>query len=337
MSVYWIQSRAIDVRDAVGHETEIGPVQFDRTFKTRPGEVATLPGDIRRITADNPGIMTFTGTNTYLVGTDPVAIIDPGPDDGAHLDALLAAIGTAQVAAIVVTHTHRDHSPLARALKARTGARIVGAGPHRFARTPQDGDAALDGAVDGDHSPDQILSDGERIAVGDLWLETVATPGHTMNHLCFALAGQRDDPAILFSGDHVMAWSTTLVAPPDGAMTAYLKSLQTLLDRPETLYLPAHGTLIHDAHVHVRALFDHRMGRETAILSALEIDGLTIYALVDRLYEALSPDLRRAAGLSVLAHLERLETLNLARREHSDRSLTDTIWRAGPLAFDRAD
>ncbi|MFK7793692.1 MAG: MBL fold metallo-hydrolase [Devosiaceae bacterium] len=296
-------------------------MQFDRTFNAKAGEVVEIRPGIRRITAPNPGPMTFMGTNSYLVGQDSVVIIDPGPNDEAHLAALTLAIGDAHVAAIVVTHTHRDHSPLARALKAHTGTPIIGAGPHRFARPFKQGDALLDVAVDDAHAPDAVLADGERLTFGDGTLEAVATPGHTMNHLCFALAGTD----VLFSGDHAMAWSTSLVAPPDGEMSAYLASLQKLLQRKESLYLPGHGAELHDAHGFVQQLLDHRMEREAAILTALQLETLSISALVDRLYDGLDPRLRGAAGLSVLAHLERLESLGQAARVPGPEGL----WQAG--------
>jgi glyoxylase-like metal-dependent hydrolase (beta-lactamase superfamily II) len=305
------------------------PLQFDRTFKALPGEVVEIRPGIRRITAPNPGPMTFTGTNSYLVGTGRLAVIDPGPPDEAHLAALQAAIGETPVDAILVTHTHKDHSPLARRLKAMTGAPILGAGPHSFARSVRDGDASLDVAVDQDHAPDQVLGHGARIDAGGGTVEVVATPGHTVNHLCFALAGSD----VLFSGDHVMAWSTSLVAPPDGDMSAYLQSLQLLLTRRDTLYLPGHGAKLNDPLSYVEALFGHRMDRETAILAALECDSLSVSSLVDRLYEGLDPRLRGAAGLSVLAHLERLEALGQA----SQIAGSDTLWQAGTVAFDSRD
>lgn len=283
-------------------------LKFDRSFDAKAGEIVTMPGcavPVRRITANNPGAMTFTGTNSYLVGSSHLAVIDPGPEDEAHLAALIAAIGNARVGAICITHTHRDHSPLARRLQGLTGAPIVGADTHRFARPFKTDDAPVDQAVDQDHLPDQVLNDGEEIAVGDIKLEAIATPGHTMNHLCFAVAGE----TILFSGDHVMGWATSLVAPPDGAMAPYLESLQKLLERPETRYLPGHGTSLAQAKPYVEGLLAHRLGRDTSILAALEQAPRAIGQLVDGLYEGLDKRLRRAAGLSILAHLERLEAL----------------------------
>lgn len=302
-------------------------MQFDRSFNALPGEVVEVRAGIRRITAPNPGPMTFVGTNSYLLGTSRLVVVDPGPQSDVHLAALLKAIGQARVEAILVSHTHKDHSPLARALKVETGAPILGAAPHSFARAMRQGDASLDVAVDGEHTPDAVLGDGHRIALGDITLEAVSTPGHTVNHLCFALVGTD----VLLSADHVMAWSSSLVAPPDGEMNAYLASLQKLLGRRETLYLPGHGARINDAHGYVEGLVDHRMAREAAILQALEFDSLTVEALVDRLYEGLDQRLRGAAGLSVLAHLERLESLGQAEQTAD----AQTLWRAGPLADGR--
>lgn len=286
------------------------PLVFDRSFDAQAGDVVTLSGcavPVRRITANNRGAMTFTGTNSYLVGDTHLAVIDPGPQDEAHLAALIGAIGDARVEAICITHTHRDHSPLARRLQALTGAPIIGADVHRFARPFKPGDAPVDLAADEDHAPDQVLADGDTFTCGGFTLEAVATPGHTMNHLCFAVAGE----ATLFSGDHVMGWATSLVAPPDGAMTPYLESLQKLLARSETRYLPGHGTDLKDGQAYVRALYAHRIGRDDAILATLEQEPRGTDQLVTDLYENLDERLRRAAGLSVLAHLERLETLGL--------------------------
>lgn len=283
---------------------------FDRSFDAKPGQIASLiegTVPVRRITANNPSAMTFTGTNSYLVGDKHLVVIDPGPANEAHLLALMEAIGDAVVDAICITHTHRDHSPLARRLQDLTGAPIVGADVHQFARPFRPGDAPVDQAADEDHAADQVLQDGQAITIGDFKLEAIATPGHTMNHLCFAVPGEN----ILFSGDHVMGWATSLVAPPDGAMTPYLESLQKLLARPETRYLPGHGSWLKDAKPYAQALFEHRLARDAAILTALEREPLAIRQLVDALYEGLDSRLRMAAGLSVLAHLERLEGLQL--------------------------
>jgi glyoxylase-like metal-dependent hydrolase (beta-lactamase superfamily II) len=186
---------------------------------------------VRRLVAPNASPFTFNGTCTYIVGQDKVAIIDPGPDDDLHLSALLAAVDGERVETILITHTHRDHSVGARKLRAATGAQVVGAAPF----TPRgDGATGLDSAHDRDYSPDTILADGERWQGAGRAIEAIATPGHCSNHLCFALLEEN----ALFSGDHVMAWSTSIVAPPDGSMRAYMDSLDKLRGRPETIYWP---------------------------------------------------------------------------------------------------
>lgn len=280
-------------------------LNLDRTLATDPYKPAFVAPDVARLTANNPGPMTFVGTNSYVVGRDRLVVIDPGPDDETHLQALINFIDGRALDAILVTHTHKDHSPLARALKAQTGAPILGAGSHHFARAFQAGDAAVDAAVDEDYLPDQVLADGDTLNLAGHGFTVVATPGHTMNHLCFAMP----DQGILFSGDHVMAWSTTLVAPPDGAMTPYLDSLHTLLARPETHYLPGHGTHIPNGKAFVEGLLAHRMDRERAVLDVLARGPCSVHGLVNALYNGLDPRLQRAARLSVLAHLERLDQL----------------------------
>lgn len=297
------------------------PLTFDRSFSAEPGQVIDIKcGDVpvRRVTANNPGPMTFTGTNSYLVGSDRLVVIDPGSDDDIHLAALLRAINDVPVDAICITHTHRDHSPLARKLSAMTGAPIVGADRHRFARPFQTGDAPVDQAADEEHTPDRVLGHGDTLELGSFQLEAIATPGHTMNHLCFAIAEQNT----LFSGDHVMGWATSLIAPPDGAMTPYLESLQLLLDRPETLYFPGHGTWLPDAKPYIAALYQHRIGREASVLDALDQGPCDIQHLVSQLYEGLQSALHRAARLSVLAHLERLEDLGQVKRLEG----SDDLW-----------
>jgi len=275
----------------------------DRRFEPRYGEAVSVAPGVRRITAPNPGPFTFHGTNTYLVGERDLAVIDPGPDDERHFAALLAAIGRVEVAAILVTHTHRDHSPGARRLAAATGAPMIGAGPHRPARPPLPGEEArLDAAGDMDFVPDRLVADGA-VAAGTGWaLAAIATPGHCANHLAFALLG-RD---LLFSGDHVMAWSTSIVAPPDGAMADYMASLARLVACPQTTYLPGHGGPVEDAPAYVAALAGHRRRREAAILARLAAGDDTIPAIVASVYRGVDPALHPAAALSVLAHVEDL-------------------------------
>lgn len=276
---------------------------LDTAFTGAPDVMERLSPLVRRILAPNPGPMTFKGTCTYVVGHGAVAVIDPGPAIDAHVEALLTALGSERVAQILVTHTHRDHSPAARLLKARTGAPIIGCGPHRTARDPSPEEAAtLANANDLDYAPDRILAHGERIAGQGFTLEAVATPGHTMNHLAFAILEEK----ALFSGDHVMAWSTSVVIPPSGSMRAYLASLDLLRARDDTIYWPGHGGAVREPQRFVRALVQHRRQRELAILAQLRSGAATIEAIVARIYEGLDPRLARPASLSVLAHLEAL-------------------------------
>lgn len=275
----------------------------DRRFEPRYGEAVTVAPGVRRITAANPGPFTFHGTNTYLVGDRRLAVVDPGPDDPAHIAAILRAVGSSEVAAILVTHTHSDHSPAAPRLAALTGAPTFGEGPHRPARPLREGEIVpFDDAADTAFVPDRRLVDGEVVAEDDWGLEAVATPGHCANHLAFALAGT----SLLLSGDHVMAWSTTIVAPPDGAMVDYMASLARLAARPETRYLPAHGGPVEEGHAHVAALAGHRRKREAGILDRIAAGDDTVAAIVAVLYRDVDPGLHAAAALSVMAHLEDL-------------------------------
>ncbi|GJD48830.1 Hydroxyacylglutathione hydrolase [Methylobacterium crusticola] len=258
---------------------------------------------IRRLVCPNGGPFTQSGTCTYLVGHGRVAVIDPGPDHAAHQAALLSALDGETVAAILVTHTHRDHSPGARALRDATGAPIVGCGPHRPARAVRgDERTLLDAAGDGDHRPDRELREGDAVEGPGWTLTALATPGHTMNHLAFALAEEE----ALFSGDHVMAWSTSIVAPPDGAMGPYMASLEKLRGRPEGIYWPGHGGPVREPQRFVRGLAAHRRAREAAILERVALGDRTILAIVAAIYLGLDPALRGAAALSVFAHLEEL-------------------------------
>ena len=276
---------------------------FDRDFDPRHGEAAEVAPGVRRVTAANAGPFTFRGTNTFLIGRRALAVLDPGPADPTHVEAVMRAIGDAKVAHILVSHTHRDHSPAARLIRAETGAPVLAAGPHRAARTPHpDEETQLDAAGDLEFSPDIALQHGTILEDEDYRLEAVATPGHTANHLAFALLGR----GLVFTGDHVMGWSTTVVAPPEGSMADYMASLDRLLARPESRYLPAHGGAVADGPAHVRALKAHRRMREAAILEGLRRGDRTIAELVERVYRGLDPRLAPAASLSTLAHLEDL-------------------------------
>lgn len=278
-------------------------IRFNRSFDAPAGRVDQVSPGVRRLLAPNPSAFTFTGTCSYIVGRGQVAIVDPGPDDPAHVAALLDAVKGETVTHVFVTHTHRDHSPAARAVKAATGALTVGEGPHRPARPLVAGEInPLDASGDMAFQPDIALRDGQALTGPGWTLTAIATPGHTANHLAFALA----QDALVFSGDHVMAWATSIVAPPDGAMGDYIRSLETLGARDERVYLPGHGGPVTDAPAFVRDYLDHRLAREAAILRALDRDVDTIPDLVRGIYIGLDPRLVGAASLTVLAHLEHL-------------------------------
>lgn len=296
----------------------------------RAGECEQHDPLVRRVLAPNASPYTFTGTQTWLVGAgSDVAIIDPGPvgsglsigdpqplpgdmNGEGHVDAILRAIGTARVRAILCTHTHRDHSPAAAPLRAITGAPIIGCAPLALA---DDGPNAhlerADSAFDPDYAPDQILSEGDQVS-GDGWTITaVATPGHTSNHLCYAL----DPGGALFTGDHVMKWSTSVVSPPDGDMAAYMASLQKLYERDDRVYYPAHGPAIDNPRQLVRGMIGHRRQRERQILTLLEAGPARIADMVPQMYKGLDPRLTGAAGRSVLAHLLDLRARAVVQEE----------------------
>ncbi|KQT32199.1 MBL fold metallo-hydrolase [Sphingomonas sp. Leaf412] len=262
---------------------------------------------ITRVLAPNPSPFTFTGTQSYLVGTRDLAVIDPGPADPAHHAALLRAIAARPVSAIVVTHHHRDHSPATRALQQATGAPIVGAAPVFVA---DDGPRA-DAAFDADYAPDRVMAEGDSIA-GDGWtLRAIATPGHTSNHLAFALPETR----ALFSGDHVMGWSTSIVSPPDGDMADYMASLEKLMGRDDRVYYPGHGDAVDRPQRLVRGLLGHRKQREGQILRLLTDAPRDIPALVEKMYVGLDRRLYPAAERSVLAHLIDLDRRGRVRAD----------------------
>lgn len=262
---------------------------------------------VRRLLAPNPSPFTYTGTQTYIVGSGAVAVIDPGPDLPEHVDAILAATKGEEIAAILCTHTHRDHSPASRPLAAAAGAPIVGCAPLAI----EDDGPRADAAFDFDYAPGRILDDGEAFEGAGWTLRAVATPGHTSNHLCFALEGT----GLLFTGDHVMGWSTTVVSPPDGDMTLYMQSLDLLLGRDDRSYHPAHGPAVDDPQAHVRSLIVHRRMRERQILAELAAGEGRIAAMVETMYRDVDPRLHPAAGRSVLAHLVDLEGRGLVRSQ----------------------
>lgn len=287
-------------------------LDFDTAFEPAYGKAVPVADDVLRITVNNPSAFTFHGTNSYIVGRDSVAVIDPGPLDEAHLRALLAAIGGRPVSHILVSHTHVDHSPLARRLAAETGAPILAEGPHRPARPLRIGEVnPLDASGDTEFLPDVALADGASIE-GDGWtMRAIHTPGHTANHVVFALEGT----GILFSADHVMAWATSIVAPPDGAMTDYMTSLDKLLERDDRIFLPGHGGPVRTPASFMRGLKAHRKMRERAIVERLRGGDRTIPDMVAAIYRDTDPRLHGAAGLSVLAHLEDLVSRGVAGAE----------------------
>ena len=287
-------------------------IPFNKKLDLVPDTVDEPASGVRRVMANNPGPFTFKGTLSYIVGRGKVAIVDPGPEDAAHTQALLDAVRGETVTHIFVTHTHRDHSPGVRALKAQTGATVYAEGPHRAARPLHIGEHnPLDSSGDHEFMADVRLKDGELVE-GDGWvIEGITTPGHTANHMAFALRGKN----ILFAGDHVMGWSTSIVAPPDGAMSDYMASLHKLARRDETLYFPGHGPAIPDAKRLVNYYILHRRAREASILHRLGKGATDIPTIVRAIYIGIDPRLTGAAGLSVLAHMEDLVARGLVKTD----------------------
>ncbi|PJT24421.1 MBL fold metallo-hydrolase [Ochrobactrum sp. 30A/1000/2015] len=276
---------------------------FDSSFTPQYGEPVELGKGILRLTVNNPSAFTFHGTNSYIIGIDTLAVIDPGPDIDAHYNALIAAIAGRPVSHVFVSHTHRDHSPLAQRLKESLGARTVAEGAHRPARPYYAGEVnMLEASADTDFIPDIALADGGTIE-GDGWaVEGIHTPGHAANHMAFGLK----NTGVLFSADHVMAWATSIVAPPDGSMSDYMVSLEKLLARDDKVYLPGHGGAVTKPAAFVRGLRAHRKMRERAIFERVLQGDRTIGDMVKAIYRDTDPRLHGAAALSVLAHLEDL-------------------------------
>ncbi|MCW9036253.1 MAG: MBL fold metallo-hydrolase [Rhodospirillales bacterium] len=276
-------------------------IPFVRDMDFEYGKAQRITPRIQRVVARNPSSFTFYGTGTYIVDSgEPggnVAVIDPGPLYDDHVAALLSAIGDATVSHILVTHTHIDHSPAAAPLKKVTGAPTYGFGPHGSGQAP-DKMRIMEGG-DLEFTPDVVLKD-EDVIEGDGWtFEAVHTPGHTSNHVCFALKEEK----VLFSGDHVMGWSTSVISPPDGDMQVYIASLTKLLARDDTTYWPTHGPAITDPKRHVEALITHRERRDQAILTALAKGKTTVPDMVAYIYRGVPRNLHPAAGHTVLAHL----------------------------------
>jgi glyoxylase-like metal-dependent hydrolase (beta-lactamase superfamily II) len=300
-------------------------IPFNKILDLAPGRVEEVVPGVRRILCNNPSPFTFKGTMSYIVGRGEVAIIDPGPDDAAHIGALLEAVRNETVTHVIVTHTHRDHSPAAARVKALTGATTYGEGPHRAARPLHIGEAPrLDASNDTDFRPDQKLADRDVVSGRGFTLDAITTPGHTANHMAYALRERN----LIFSGDHVMGWSTSIVAPPDGAMSDYMASLGKLAGRDEGVYLPGHGDVIRDAPRFVQSYIRHRQGREASILHRLGKGAADVPTLVRAIYIGLDPRLARAAGMSVLAHLEDMVARGLVATEGAP-SIAGTYRLAG--------
>jgi glyoxylase-like metal-dependent hydrolase (beta-lactamase superfamily II) len=296
-----------------------GLLKFNRALDVSYGVPTRLSPLVSRVLAPNAGPFTFKGTGVYLVGAgQAVAVIDPGPDLPEHVSALKHAIGARRIGHILITHSHRDHSPAAAALKAWSGAPVYGL-PDHAAPSRQEG--AVDEAHDHDFVPDVMVHDGMRIAGDGYVFECVATPGHTANHVCYALVEEK----ALFSGDHVMGWSTSVIAPPDGDMGQYLASLEKLLARDETLFYPTHGSPVADSKAWVRQLIAHRREREEQILQVLRSGACNAAQLVQRLYPDIAPGLHAAAAQQVNAHLLHLAEKGAVVRDGAQWTLRNGI------------
>ncbi|MBB4641972.1 MBL fold metallo-hydrolase [Rhizorhapis suberifaciens] len=272
------------------------------------GELMQLSPLVARVLAPNPSPFTYTGTQSYIVGTSDLAVIDPGPEDPDHLAALLRVIAGRPVRAIMTTHTHRDHSPASRPLAEATGAGVIGCAPLAI----EDDGPRADAAFDSDYAPHRVLLDGECIEGTGWTLQAVGTPGHTSNHLCFALLEEK----ALFTGDHVMGWSTSVISPPDGDMAAYMASMQKLLGRDDAIYYPAHGEPVNHPQRWVRSMMGHRKHREGQILRHLRNhEAASIVEIVEKMYKGVDRRLHGAAGRSVLAHLLDLQARHLVISE----------------------
>lgn len=290
-------------------------IQFKKTMDFVYGEPRELVPGVTRIVANNPGPFTYKGSNTYIVGMDDgLAVIDPGPADAAHIQAILAYAGKRSIAYVVITHTHRDHTDGMPALLAATGARTAGYGRRVANRGSKSTSPSGSEFVDQDFVPDVPLLDGEALEGRGWSLTALFTPGHAPDHLCFALGGTGAD-GVLFSGDHVMGWNTSVVAPPEGHMGDYIRSLEKLNARSDRLYLPGHGGKVEDAQRLAKAYLLHRRMREQAILDCIKEGTNTARSIVPVIYKGLDSRLVNAAALSVLAHVEHLSERGLVRFE----------------------
>lgn len=270
-------------------------IPFNRNFEVNYGELENVAPGIRRITANNPSPFTFRGTGTYILGEGNVAVIDPGPDQPEHVKAIVEGLKNETVSHILITHTHNDHSPAAKALKEITGAPTYGFGPHGSGKPALKLTTQAGG--DMDFRPDEKTQDGS-VIYGDDWSVTcLHTPGHTSNHICFSW----DEEKALFPGDQVMGWSTSIVSPPDGDMGDYMRSLDKLIVRDDKIYYPAHGPEISEPQKLVSAFRDHRREREENILECLKLGNNTIDQMVKTVYQDVSESLHAAAARSLFA------------------------------------
>lgn len=285
-------------------------LSFDTDFRADPGVPAEVLPGVVRVTAGNAGPYTFTGTNSFILGTERVAVLDPGPDDPAHLTALVAAIAGRPVEAILLTHTHKDHSAGVQALREATGAPLWFAGPHRLSRAPHLLELnALARECDWDLMPDRTFFDGEQFGIGGIGFTAIATPGHCANHMCYGV----DGTGWLLSGDHIMGWNSTLIAVPDGSMADYFASLEKIIALPYAHYAPAHGGPIADGPAYARALLAHRQLRNRQIEEAVGSGATRVAQLLEKIYPALTGKLRRAAAFTLQAHIEYLASQGTIR------------------------
>ena len=280
-------------------------ISFDTNHNPKIGEAEQLEKDLAVITANNASPMTFTGTRSYILGTDNLIVIDPGPDSEAHLSSIMKYVGKRKVTDILLTHSHIDHSPLSRKLKIETGARIIGFGSADEARTSfmkklsSSLDLGGEEGIDKDLALDKKVVEKQILKLNNYSVEVVHTPGHLSNHICFSLKERK----ILFSGDHVMGWATTLISPPDGDLGSFMNSLEKLSIREEVIYYPGHGKPLKEPRKMVLAQIKHRRDREKQILNSVSKISRTPAEIVDDVYVGLNPMLKAAAIRNVLAHL----------------------------------
>jgi glyoxylase-like metal-dependent hydrolase (beta-lactamase superfamily II) len=300
-------------------------IPFIRTLDAPYEETVALSPRVSRLLARNPGPFTFKGSGVYVVGDRDIAVIDPGPDLPEHLDALRRAIAGKRVSHILVTHTHSDHSPAARPLKEWTGAPTYAFGPHGSGKV-EDGGVRMEEGGDMDFVPDVRVKDGDIVRGDGFTFECVYTPGHTSNHMCFALKEEK----ALFTGDHIMGWSTTVVTPPDGDMAQYMASVKKLIARDDEILYPTHGAPVTDPKPFLKAYLEHRVDRENQILACLRDGVNTIPAMVARMYADVDKRLHPAASRSVLAHLIQLVNEGRVTKTGEEYSLSVMARKSGP-------